>query len=110
MSLFGAIENILTTKVWPFLKNIGKEVVQAEINVFEPLAVETVAEMTAAVAGAKSTAEMGQALSAIILKSTSNATDKAVIAGASAILAGVGTALSNNSGTANSLAVTTPAA
>lgn len=109
MSIFTDIENFITTKVWPFLRNIGKSVVQAEINQFEPEATAVVAEMADAVTSAKSTPDLGQALASIIIKATANAGERAIAAGASAILASVGTALATNTTTATSLAPAKPA-
>lgn len=108
MSIFTDIENFVTTKVWPLLKNVGKEAVQAEIANLQPLAVTAVSEAEAAVVSAAasgSLANLGTVLAGIVTKTAANAEAKAVTAGATSLLASVGTALATNPTTAPALAV-----
>lgn len=107
MSIFTDIENFVTTKVWPFLKNIGKATVQAEITNLEPIASTLVASaeqdiVTAAASGSLS--NLGAVLGALVTKTAVQAEATAVTAGATSILASVGTALATNTTTAASLA------
>ena len=107
MSIFSDIEAFITTKVWPFLKNIGKATVQAEIANLTPIAVSAVAEAEADVVSAAasgSLANLGTTLGALVTKTAVKAEATGITAGATSILASVGTALATNPTTATSLA------
>lgn len=107
MSVFTDIENFVTTKVWPFLRNIGKSVVTAEINNLVPIATAAVAEaQTEIVAAAASGSinNLGAVLGALVTKTAAQAESAAITAGATSILASVGTALAVNTTTATALA------
>lgn len=108
MSIFTDIENFITTKAWPFLKNIGKSVVQAEINNLEPIAVKLVAEAENAIvqaAASGSLSNLGAVLGDLITKTAAQAETTAISAGATSLLSSIGTALAANPTTATSLAV-----
>ena len=92
MSIFSDIEAFITTKVWPFLKNIGKATVQAEIANLTPIAVSAVAEAEADVVSAAasgSLANLGTTLGALVTKTAVKAEATGITAGATSILASV---------------------
>jgi len=108
MSIFTDIENFITTKVWPFLKNIGKSVVQAEVNNLMPIATQLVADAEHEVvqaAASGSLSNLGNVLGGLVVKAAAQAESTAISAGATSLLASVGTALAANPNTANSLAI-----
>lgn len=107
MSIFADIENFISTKVWPFLRNIGKSVVTAEINNLVPIATSAVAEAEGAVVAAAasgSLSNLGAVIGGIVTKTAAQAEATAVTAGATSLLASIGTALATNTTTAISLA------
>lgn len=113
MSIFSDIEAFVTTKVWPFLKNVGKSVVQAEIASLQPVAEKLVASAEAdvvAAAASGSTANLGAVLGKLVADTAAQAETLTITAGATSILASVGTALATNATTAPSLAVAPKAA
>ncbi len=108
MSIFSDIEAFVTTKVWPFLKNIGKSAVQAEITTLQPVAEKLVASAEAdvvAAAASGSTANLGVVLGKLISDTAAQAETLTITAGATSLLSSVGTALATNTTTAPSLAV-----
>lgn len=112
MHLFDEITSFFTGHVVPFLKNLGKAVVKAEIDSLKPLAEKAVADAAGAIVSAAasgSTAQLGAVLGSIINAAAADAQGKAITAGASAILAAVGTALATNTTTATNLAPAVPA-
>ena len=100
MSIFSDIEAFITTKVWPFLKNIGKATVQAEIANLTPIAVSAVAEAEADVVSAAASGSLANLGTTTAVKAEATG----ITAGATSILASVGTALATNPTTATSLA------
>lgn len=109
MSIFSDIENFITTKAWPFLKNIGKSVVQAEIKNLDPIATKLVADAEGAIvqaAASGSLSNLGAVLGDLVTKTAAEAEMAAVSAGATSLLTSIGTALATNAATATSLAVT----
>lgn len=109
MSIFSDIESFITTKAWPFLKNIGKSVVQAEITNLTPIATTLVADaeqdiVTAAASGSLSS--LGGVLGALVAKTATQAEAAGITAGATSLLSAVGTELANNTTTATFLAPT----
>lgn len=107
MSIFTDIEAFVTTKVWPFLKNVGKATVTAEINSLIPIATSAVAQaegdvVSAAASGSLS--NLGAVIGALVTKTAAQAEATAITAGATSILASVGTALATNPTTAVALA------
>lgn len=108
MSIFSDIESFITTKAWPFLKNIGKSVVQAEINNLEPIAAKLVSDAEGAIvraAASGSVSNLGAVLGDLVTKTAAQAEMTAVSAGATSLLSSIGTALAANPNTATSLAV-----
>lgn len=112
MSIFAQIEAFIETKVWPFLKNIGKVAVQAEIQTLEPIAVALVSQVEGAIVSAAtsgSLSDLGAVLGKLVTDTAVEAQGKALAAGATSILAAVGTALATNAATSTALAVPAPA-
>jgi hypothetical protein len=113
MSIFADFENFITTKAWPFLRNIGKATVTAEITALTPIATTLAAEaqtdiVTAAASGSLS--NLGAVLGALVTKTAAQAEAQAITAGATSLLASVGTALATNTTTATSLTPAAPVA
>lgn len=113
MHLFDEIAAFFTSHVVPFLKNLAKTVVKAEIDALKPIAEQAVADAAHTIIAAATTgntASLGAAIGAIVADTAAKAQAAAITAGASSILASVGTALANNPDTATNLAPVTPAA
>lgn len=107
MHLFDAITAFFTSHVLPFLKNIAKAAVKAEIDSLKPIAEKAVADAASAVlvaAASGSTKQLGTAIGNIITQVAADAETAAITAGATSILTSVGTALATNPTTATSLA------
>lgn len=108
MSIFTTLENFITTKAWPFIKNIGKDVVQAEITQLQPIAVAMVGSAETAIvqaAASGSLASLGTVLGDLVTKTATQAESAAITGGATSLLSAIGEALATNPNTANSLAV-----
>ena len=109
MSIFTDIENFITTKAWPFLKNIGKSVVQAESTALAPIATELVAGAEQAIVSAATNGQLGSlgsTLGSLVTQTAVKAEAAGISAGATSIFTALGTALATNPTTANNLAVT----
>lgn len=107
MHLFDQIAAFFAGHVVPFLKNIGKAVVKAEIDALHPIATKLVAAAEGAVVSAAasgSLTQLGAVLAGLLKDTAAEAESSAVSAGATSLLAAIGTALATNTTTATSLA------
>lgn len=108
MSIFTDFEAFITTKAWPFIRNIGKAAVKAEIDALAPIAAQLVAGAEQAIvqaAASGNVGNLGSVLGALVTQTAVQAQSASIAAGATSILSAVGTALAANATTANNLAV-----
>lgn len=113
MSFFTSLENFITTKAWPFLKNVGKDVVQAEANALAPIAAELVAGAEQSIVSAAASGQLGSlgsTLGSLVTQTAVKAEAAGIAAGATSIFTALGTALATNPTTAANLAVAPKAA
>lgn len=113
MNIFSAIENYISSTVWPFLKNVGKKVVHDEIAALKPIMTKLVEEAGPAVvqaAASGSIGQLGSVLGDLVKTAAVAAENAAVSAGATSLFAALGTALASNPTTATSLAPAPPPA
>lgn len=111
MHFFDEIATFFTGHIVPFLKNLGRAIVKAEIDSLKPIAEKVVADAASAVVSAAasgSTKQLGAVLAGIVTQAAADAESASISAGASAILASVGTALATNPATATNLAPVAP--